>query len=210
MAVNLPENGVGPDPHFYNRAISHRPARLSGDFWRYPDRKPAPSGGVAAIWVGEVTLKMSKLRRQPFETVLIERNRRRESSIEESLIEMYPPGVSGRRIKVFTEALLGHLGIVRHAFEAQPEGPQAYRGMAQPADRGGVPLRLPRTVWRSSAAGPARCVMPRCWLRSGSVPMATGVSSVGLRATKRTERLEPLPGPSERTRPRGRAAGDVR
>jgi len=40
-----------------------------------------------------VTLKMPKLRRQPFETAIIERYRRRESSIEESLIEMYLAGV---------------------------------------------------------------------------------------------------------------------
>lgn len=33
---------------------------------------------------GEVTLKMPKLRSQPFETAIIEHNRRRESAIEES------------------------------------------------------------------------------------------------------------------------------
>jgi transposase-like protein len=37
---------------------------------------------------GEVTLKVPKLRKTTFETAIIERYRRRESSIEESLIEM--------------------------------------------------------------------------------------------------------------------------
>src|SRR5271163_913308 len=38
---------------------------------------------------GEVNLKIPKLRRQTFETAIIERYRRRESSVEEALIEMY-------------------------------------------------------------------------------------------------------------------------
>jgi putative transposase len=43
---------------------------------------------------GEVNLKIPKLRRQTFETAIIERYRRRESSVEESLIEMYLAGIS--------------------------------------------------------------------------------------------------------------------
>jgi putative transposase len=39
---------------------------------------------------GEVNLKVPKLRRQTFETAIIERYRRRESSVEEALIEMSP------------------------------------------------------------------------------------------------------------------------
>lgn len=42
---------------------------------------------------GEVTLKVPKLRRQTFETAIIERYRRREASVEEALIEMYLAGV---------------------------------------------------------------------------------------------------------------------
>src|SRR6516165_7273531 len=38
---------------------------------------------------GEVRLKVPKLRQQTFETAIIERYRRRESSVEEALIEMY-------------------------------------------------------------------------------------------------------------------------
>src|SRR6202023_2348516 len=56
---------------------------------------------------GEVNLKIPKLRRQTFETAIIERYRRRESSVEESLIEMYLAGISVRRVEDITEALWG-------------------------------------------------------------------------------------------------------
>lgn len=56
---------------------------------------------------GEVTLKVPKLRKTTFETAIIERYRRREASIEESLIEMYLAGVSVRRVEDITEALWG-------------------------------------------------------------------------------------------------------
>jgi putative transposase len=56
---------------------------------------------------GEVRLKVPKLRRQTFETAIIERYRRRESSVEEALIEMYLAGVSVRRVEDITEALWG-------------------------------------------------------------------------------------------------------
>jgi len=56
---------------------------------------------------GEVTLNVPNLRRQTFETAIIERYRRREASVEESLIEMYLAGVSVRRVENITEALWG-------------------------------------------------------------------------------------------------------
>ena len=56
---------------------------------------------------GEVTLKVPKLRQLSFETAIIERYKRRESSIEEALIEMYLAGVSVRRVEDITEALWG-------------------------------------------------------------------------------------------------------
>ena len=48
---------------------------------------------------GDVTLKMPHLKGIPFETAVIERYRRRESSVEEALIEMYLAGVSVRRVE---------------------------------------------------------------------------------------------------------------
>jgi len=56
---------------------------------------------------GEVKLKVPKLRSLPFETAIIERYKRRESSVEEALIEMYLAGVSVRRVEDITEALWG-------------------------------------------------------------------------------------------------------
>jgi transposase-like protein len=56
---------------------------------------------------GEVSLQVPKLRNLPFETAIIERYRRRESSVEEALIEMYLAGVSVRRVEDITQALWG-------------------------------------------------------------------------------------------------------
>lgn len=56
---------------------------------------------------GEVELKVPKLRVLPFETAIIARYRRRESSVEEALVEMYLAGVSVRRVEDITEALWG-------------------------------------------------------------------------------------------------------
>lgn len=56
---------------------------------------------------GEVVLNMPKLKGVTFETAIIERYRRRESSVEEALIEMYLAGVSLRRAEDISEALWG-------------------------------------------------------------------------------------------------------
>jgi len=56
---------------------------------------------------GRVKLKVPKLRKVTFETAIIDRYRRRESSVEEALIEMYLAGVSVRRVEDITEALWG-------------------------------------------------------------------------------------------------------
>jgi putative transposase len=50
-------------------------------------------------------LKIPKLRRQTFETAISELYRRRESSVEEALIEMSLAGVLVRRVEDITEAL---------------------------------------------------------------------------------------------------------
>jgi transposase-like protein len=56
---------------------------------------------------GEVKLNVPKLRQAKFETAIIERYRRRETSMEEALMEMYLAGVSVRRVEDITEALWG-------------------------------------------------------------------------------------------------------
>ena len=53
---------------------------------------------------GDVTLHVPKLKGIPFETAIIERYRRWETSIEEALIEMYLAGVSVRCVEDITEA----------------------------------------------------------------------------------------------------------
>jgi len=54
---------------------------------------------------GKVKLSIPKLRTIPFESAIIDRYRRRESSVEEALMEMYLAGVSVRRVEDITEAL---------------------------------------------------------------------------------------------------------
>ena len=56
---------------------------------------------------GVITLHVPRLKGGSFETAIIERHRRRESSVEEALIEMYLAGVSVRRVEDITEALWG-------------------------------------------------------------------------------------------------------
>lgn len=56
---------------------------------------------------GDVNLKIPKLKGITFETAIVERYRRRETSVEEALIEMYLAGVSVRRIEDVTELLWG-------------------------------------------------------------------------------------------------------
>jgi transposase-like protein len=77
---------------------------------RSPDRVDTRAGSYArklGTRVGDVTLRMPKLRKLPFETAIIERYRRREVSVEEALMEMYLAGVSVRRVEDITEALWG-------------------------------------------------------------------------------------------------------
>ena len=57
--------------------------------------------------VGQASLKVPKLRSLPFEMAIIERYERRESSVEEALVEMHLAGVSARRVEDITEALWG-------------------------------------------------------------------------------------------------------
>jgi putative transposase len=77
---------------------------------RSPDRLDTRAGSYERKLVtkaGEVKLKIPRLRSLPFETQIIERYRRRESSVEEALMEMYLAGVSVRRVEDITEALWG-------------------------------------------------------------------------------------------------------
>jgi len=77
---------------------------------RSPERLDTRAGSYErrlGTKAGEVTLRVPKLRTVPFETAIIDRYRRRESSVEEALVEMYLAGVSVRRVEDITEALWG-------------------------------------------------------------------------------------------------------
>jgi len=77
---------------------------------RSPERVDTRSGHYQRKLLtpaGEVTLAVPRLRKLPLETEIIERYRRKESSVEESLIQMYLAGVSVRRVEDITEALWG-------------------------------------------------------------------------------------------------------
>jgi transposase-like protein len=77
---------------------------------RSADRKDTRAGSYRRklhTRVGEVEITVPKLRALPFETAIIERYRRRETSVEEALVEMYLAGVSVRRVEDITEALWG-------------------------------------------------------------------------------------------------------
>ncbi|CAI8859461.1 transposase [Methylocaldum szegediense] len=82
----------------------------AGRYERSPERQDTRAGSYERklqTKAGEVTLKVPRLRKLPLETAIIERYRRRESSVEEALIEMYLAGVSVRRVEDITEALWG-------------------------------------------------------------------------------------------------------
>lgn len=77
---------------------------------RSPDRVDTRAGHYDRklhVKAGEVNLKIPKLRSLTFETAIIERYRRKESSVEEALMEMYLAGVSVRRVEDITQALWG-------------------------------------------------------------------------------------------------------
>jgi len=79
-------------------------------YQRSPDRQDTRAGHYRRklhTKAGKVELRVPKLRSLPFETEIIRRYQRRESSVEEALIEMYLAGVSVRRVEDITEALWG-------------------------------------------------------------------------------------------------------
>ena len=93
---------------------------------------------------GDVTLHMPRRKGVSFETGIIERYRRRESSVEEALIEMDPAGVSVRRVEDFTEAPCG---------AAMPVRTTAAAAMAGTSPR---PPATLRSICRGSRACPSK------------------------------------------------------
>ncbi len=91
---------------------------------------------------GEVELKMPKLRSLPFETAIIERYKRRESSVEEALIEMYLAGVSVAKGRGYHRGALGNESISRYGERAESESLRPHRDMAQSSAIRRLSLRI--------------------------------------------------------------------
>ncbi len=122
---------------------------------------------------GEVNLKVPKLRRQTFETAIIERYRRRECSVEEALVEMYLAGVSVRRVEDITEALWGtrvSSGTVSNLNKKIYEQIEAWRN--KPIEGEHPYVYLDGIVLKRSWAGEVRNV---------SLLVAIGVNQEGFR-----------------------------
>ena len=107
---------------------------------------------------GEVSLKVPKLRRQTFETAIIERYRRRESSVEEALIEMYLAGISVRRVEDITEALwdTGKPSSVSNLNKKIYAKIEAWRNRRRDRDEAPLGGRGPQRVIESSGKGNRR------------------------------------------------------
>ena len=109
---------------------------------------------------GDITLKVPKLKGISFETAIIEWYRRRESSVEEDLIDMYLAGLSVQRVKDITEALWGSKVFP----SAEQESILSHRGLAELSSARwalstclcrwdlSVP-QLERGVWKCSHSG---------------------------------------------------------
>src|SRR5262245_31634496 len=93
---------------------------------------------------GEVELKVPKLRNLPFETAIIERYRRRETSVEEALVEMLPRRRVHPPHRGHHRGLVGHPGQLEHRQRAEQEDLRPDRAVASAAHRGRARLRLPR------------------------------------------------------------------
>jgi putative transposase len=143
---------------------------------RSPDRVDTRAGHYTRglqTRVGEVTLQVPKLRSLPFETAIIERYRRRETSVEEALVEMYLAGVSTRRIEDITEALWGTRVSSSTVSELNKKIYAQIETWRNRPIEGEHPYVFLDGIW-----------LKRCWggaVRNVAVLVAVGVGTDGLR-----------------------------
>jgi len=88
-----------------------------------------------------------RLRNLPFETRSSSVNRRRESSVEEALVEMYLAGVSVRRVEDITEALWARGSAPQHGQRIEPEDYHADRILGATAESR---VSMPMYMWTAS------------------------------------------------------------
>jgi putative transposase len=143
---------------------------------RSPDRIDTRAGHYPRklhTKAGEVELQVPKLRNLPFETAIIERYRRRETSVEEALVEMYLAGVSTRRVEDITEALWGTRVSSSTVSELNKKVYAHIEQWRQRPIEGEHPYVYLDGIW-----------LKRCWggeVRNVAVLVAVGVNAEGYR-----------------------------
>ena len=195
-----------PDHSAFSRARDER-FRDSGIFRSVFERVVGTCIAAGLVGgAGEVRLRIPKLRQQTFETAIIERYRRRESSVEEALIEMYLAGVSVRRVRGYHRGFVGDAGVALDGVRAEQEDLRNDRDLAQSADRGRASLRVPGRHRAQAQLG-----------RRGAQRLAAGGDRCKQRRLSRDSRhlrrrqggqggLERVPQTPQRTRATGRPA----
>ena len=96
-----------------NQMLDEEADRIAGAgrYERSAERRDTRAGSYRRklqTKAGAVELTVPRLRKLPLETAIIERYKRRESSVEKALIEMYLAGVSMRRVEDITETPPGN------------------------------------------------------------------------------------------------------
>ena len=79
---------------------------------------------------GDITLHMSRLNGISFETAIIGRYQRRESPVEEALIEMYLAGGIRPESGGYYRGAVGQQGVPRYDQQSEQKGLRPYRRMA--------------------------------------------------------------------------------
>ena len=157
---------------------------------------------------GEVDLKIPKLRRQTFETAIIERYRRRESSVEESLIEMYLAGISVRRVEDITEALWGtRVSPTRCRTSTRRSTPRSRHGGTGALKANTEPL----SRWhRDEADLGGEVHKSLCWWPAPLIGRVFGRFPGICEGAKEDKSAVGVPAPPRRPRPQRRAAHHLR
>src|SRR5262245_29834266 len=182
-------------------------------YQRSPERRDTRAGHYTRrlhTKAGEVALQVPRLRKLPFETQIIARYQRRESCVEEALIEMYLAGVSVRRVEDITEALRGHARQPEHGQRAEPEDLRPHRGLAEPAARRRAPLRVPRRPLAEAELGRRGQERGRAGGRRRQRRRLPGAAGRDGRRQGGRGGLADLPAAPQGARPFGRAPGDLR
>ncbi len=145
-------------------------------YQRSPERADTRAGHYTRklqTKAGEVTLEVPKLRNLPFESAIIERYRRRETSVEEALVEMYLAGVSTRRVEDITEALWGTRVSSSTVSELNKKIYATIQEWRNRSIEGEHPYVFLDGIW-----------LKRCWggeVRNVAVLVAVGVNGEGYR-----------------------------